>query len=127
MSFPLDPSALVLALGDGTDKIFHFSAVLKEDCAQAACYEEAKAAGKQLFHPSCLQTPLLACLTALLICARNTALLRIQGAALTDLFVPVESVIEGFNVCIMAYGQVRSLPNPLSSPSAILSCFPAFF
>jgi hypothetical protein len=91
VSFPLDPSALVLALGDGVDKIFHFSTVLKDDCSQASCYEEAKAAGNQLpyiyqiFAPELLTCRLLCCLPALLICARNTALLRIQRDALTCL------------------------------------------
>jgi hypothetical protein len=45
VSFPLDPSALVLSLGGGSSKIFHFDAVLKDSCHQEACYDEARAAG----------------------------------------------------------------------------------
>jgi hypothetical protein len=45
VSFPLDPSALVLSLGGSSSKIFHFDAVLKDNCHQEACYDEARAAG----------------------------------------------------------------------------------
>ncbi len=45
VSFPLDPSAVVLSLGGGSSKIFHFDAVLKDHCHQEACYDEARAAG----------------------------------------------------------------------------------
>ena len=48
VSFPLDPSAVVLSLGGGSSKIFHFDAVLKDNCHQEACYDEARAAGTLL-------------------------------------------------------------------------------
>lgn len=48
ISLPLDPSAVVLELGGGVDKVFHFDAVLDEGCSQQACYCEAQAAGELL-------------------------------------------------------------------------------
>ncbi len=45
VSFPLDPSAVVLSFSGGGSKIFHFDAVLKDNCHQEMCYEEARAAG----------------------------------------------------------------------------------
>ena len=45
ISLPLDPSAVVLELGGGIDKVFHFDAVLDEGCSQLACYSEAQVAG----------------------------------------------------------------------------------
>ena len=54
VSFPLDPTAVVLSLPDGCDKtldkIFHFSSVLKENSSQADCYDETRAAGDITCH-----------------------------------------------------------------------------
>ncbi len=90
ISFPLDPSAVVLGLGGGGDRVFHFDAVLKDNCTQAQCYDEARAAGN---------CPPSAALPSILATVPCSAVLR---------RVTVESVVEGFNVCIMAYGQVRA-------------------
>ena len=104
LSFPLDPTAVVLGLGEGGgDKIFHFDGVLGDDCGQEQCYAEAKAAGVRacVYVHVCVSVHMR---VHTLSHAPTQALLFQSN--LNPKPVSVESVVQGFNVCIMAYGQV---------------------